>query len=67
MAKKKKEDHKPRKLLITFEVEESQTECCECLFGGVCPYACGFANMIDCAKYNLKTIELKSIEPVSGG
>lgn len=64
MGKKKKEDPKPRKFLITFEVEENQTNCCECLFGHVCPYACAFGDKLDCAKYNLATVHLKSIEPM---
>ena len=34
---KKKEDPKPKKVLITFEVEEDPTNCCECIFGGTCP------------------------------
>lgn len=62
--KKKKEEPKPRKMKITFEVEESQTNCCECLFGGTCPYACAFSSKLDCARYNLSTLELKSIEPM---
>ena len=65
MAKKKKEDPKPRKVLITLEVEENQTKCCECLFGATCPYACSFAAMLDCAKYDLSSVKLKSIKPVS--
>ena len=64
MAKKKKEDPKPRKVLITVEVEEKQTNCCECLFGATCPYACSFAAVLDCAKYDLSTVQLKSIEPM---
>jgi hypothetical protein len=67
MGKKKKEDPKPRKILITFEVEENQTNCCECLFGGTCPYTCAFADKLDCAKYNLATLQLKSIEPIEEG
>lgn len=62
--KTKKEDPKPRKVLITFEVEESQTHCCECLFGGTCPYVCSLAGKLDCAIYNLATLELKEIVPV---
>ena len=61
---KKKEEPKPRKVKITFEVEESQTQCCECIFGGLCPYACSFSQLLDCTKYNLATLELKSVEPV---
>ena len=61
---KKKEEPKPRKAKITFEVEESQTRCCECLFGATCPYACPIADKLDCAKYNLATLELLNVEPV---
>ena len=60
--KKKKEDQKPRKVLITFEVEESQTHCCECLFGATCPYTCSIAGKLDCAKYDLATLELKEVK-----
>ena len=61
--RRKIDQPKPRKVLITFEVEENQTKCCECLFGGVCPYACGFAGKLDCSIYDLSTIELKDIRP----
>lgn len=61
--RRKKDQPKPKKVLITFEVEENQTKCCECLFGGVCPYACGFVGKLDCSKYDLSTIELKDIRP----
>lgn len=61
--KKKKEDPKPRKVILTFEVEESQTRCCECLFGATCPYACAFADKVDCARYDLATLKLISVEP----
>lgn len=61
--KRKKEEQKPGKVQVTFEVEESQTHCCECLFGGTCPYACGFASLLDCAKYNLSTLKLVSVKP----
>lgn len=61
---KKKEAPKPRKVKITFEVEESQTRCCKCLFGATCPYACPIAAKLDCAKYNLATLELLNVEPV---
>ena len=64
MAKKKKEDPKPRKMLITFEVEEKQTNCCECLFGETCPYTCTFADKLDCTLYDFSTLQLKSIEPM---
>lgn len=63
---KKKEDPKPRKVVLTFEVEESQTKCCECLFGATCPYSCTFADKVDCARYNLATLELISVEPKEG-
>ena len=63
MKKKiKNEDQKPRKVQIVFEVEENQTKCCECLFGHVCPYACAFGDKLDCAKYDLGTLELKEIK-----
>lgn len=62
---KKKSDPKPRKVQIIFEVEESPTRCCECAFGHVCPYACAFGDKLDCAVYNLGTLELKSIEPIN--
>ena len=61
---KEKEDPKPRKVKITFEVEESQTRYCECLFGATCPYVCPIADKLDCAKYNLATLELLNVEPV---
>ena len=62
--RKKKEEPKPRKLQLVFEVEESQTNCCECLFGAVCPYACAFSGKLDCSKLNLGSLELKSITPI---
>ena len=64
MARTKKETPKPRKVQIIFEVEESQTKCCECLFGHVCPYACAFGNKLDCSIYNLGTMVLKEIRPI---
>lgn len=67
MSRKKKEDPKPRKVLITLEVEEKQTQCCECLFGATCPYACAFAGKLDCARYDLSTLEVKSVIPVQEG
>lgn len=54
-----------RKKRIVFEVEERPTGCCECVFGGICPYECAFAKKLDCAKYNLgtlKLIEIKDLE-----
>ena len=62
--KKKKEEVKPRKVRIVFEAEENHTNCCECLFGGTCPYVCGFSGKLDCSKLNLSTLELVSIVPV---
>ena len=62
--RKKKEEPEPRKVQIVLEVEESQTHCCECLFGGTCPYACAFAGKLDCSKYNLATLELKEIKEI---
>ena len=64
--RKKKEEPKPRKVLVTFEVIEKQTDCCECAFGAACPYACSFSGILDCAKYDLSSIELKSIVPAEG-
>lgn len=64
MAKKKEEDPKPRKIQIIFEVEENQTRCCECLFGATCPYACAFSGKLDCARYDLSTLELKEVKEV---
>lgn len=61
---KKKEEPKPRKVLITFEAIEKQTNCCECTFGAACPYTCSFSEILDCAKYDLSSLELKSVEPV---
>lgn len=61
--RKKKEEPKPRKVQIIFEVEESQTKCCECTFGGICPYACAFPKLLDCSKYDLSTLTVKSITP----
>ena len=61
---KKKIEAKPRRVQIVFEVEEGPTGCCECSFGHVCPYACAFGNKLDCAIYNLATLELKSIKPI---
>lgn len=64
MVKKKKEDPNPRKVQIIFEVEENQTRCCECLFGATCPYACAFSGKLDCARYDLSTLELKEVKEV---
>lgn len=50
------------KAQIIFEVEEGQTNCCECVFGGTCPYACAFANLLDCSKLNLKTLKVVKYE-----
>ena len=62
--RKKKEDPKPRRVQIVFEVEESQTKCCECLFGATCPYTCTIAGKLDCARYDLSTLEQKTIKPI---
>lgn len=62
--RKKKEELKPRKVRITFEVEEISTHCCECLFGASCPYVCPIASKLDCKKYNLATLELTNVEPI---
>lgn len=63
MGKKKKQPGIKKKLIV-FEVEENQTKCCECLFGGVCPYACAFSGKLDCAKYDLGSIRLIEIKDV---
>lgn len=63
MGKKKKQPEIKKKLIV-FEVEENQTKCCECLFGGVCPYACAFYGKLDCAKYDLGSIRLIEIKDV---
>lgn len=53
-----------KKKRIVFEVEERPTNCCECAFGGTCPYACAFSGKLDCAKYNLGTLRLVEIKDV---
>lgn len=53
-----------KKKRIVFEVDETQTNCCECVFGGTCPYACAFLEKLDCAKYNLATLKLIEIKDV---
>jgi hypothetical protein len=53
-----------KKKRIVFEVDETQTNCCECVFGGTCPYACAFSEKLDCAKYNLGTLRLIEIKDV---
>ena len=53
-----------KKKRIVFEVEERPTNCCECLFGGTCPYACAFSGKLDCAKYNLGTLRLVEVKDV---
>ena len=63
MGKKKKQPGIKKKLIV-FEVEENQTKCCECLFGGVCPYACAFSGKLNCAKYDLGSIRLIEIKDV---
>lgn len=51
-----------KKKRIVFEVEERPTNCCECVFGGTCPYACEFSGKLDCAKYNLGTLRLIEVK-----
>lgn len=53
-----------KKKRIVFEVEERPTNCCECVFGRTCPYACAFSGKLDCAKYNLGTLRLVEIKDV---
>jgi hypothetical protein len=53
-----------KKKRIVFEVDEKQTNCCECIFGGICPYECAIAKKLDCAKYNLGTLKLIEIKDV---
>lgn len=53
-----------KKVKVVFEVEERQTNCCECLFGGSCPYACAFSQKLDCSKYNLRTLKLVEVKPL---
>lgn len=62
--RKKKEDPKPSKVRIIFEVEESSTHCCECVFGASCPYVCPIASKLDCKMYDLATLKLTSVEPL---
>ena len=62
--KKKKETPTPRKVQIVLEVEENHTGCCECLFEDTCPYSCAFAGKLDCARYDLSSVVLKSINPI---
>lgn len=59
---KRKPDEKPKKVLITFEAELNPTRCCECTFGGTCPYVCSFANKLDCGKYDLGSIKLVEVK-----
>ena len=61
---KKRFETKVKKVRVTFEVEERPTNCCECLFGGTCPYECAFSGKLDCAKYNLGTLKLVEIKDV---
>ena len=63
---KKRFEPKVKKKRIVFEVEEHPTKCCECLFGGTCPYECAFSGKLDCAKYNLGTLKLIEIKEVEG-
>lgn len=61
---KKRFIEKVKKVRVTFEVEERHTRCCECLFGGTCPYVCAFLEKLDCAKYNLGSMRLVEIKDV---
>lgn len=61
---KKKFLNSVKKKRVIFEVEEGPTRCCECLFGGTCPYACAFPGKLDCAKYNLGTLRLIEVNDV---
>jgi hypothetical protein len=63
MSKKKFFDSVKKKRVV-FEIEERPTGCCECVFGGSCPYECDFAKKLDCAKYNLATLKLIEIKDV---
>ena len=63
MSKKRVQTNVKKKRIV-FEVEERSTNCCECLFGGVCPYACAFSGKLDCAKYNLGTLRLVEVKDV---
>lgn len=58
---RKKKERTIKKVQIVLEVEERPTKCCECVFGGKCPYACAFAGKLDCAKYDLGSVVLKEI------
>lgn len=61
---KKKFFNSVKKKRVVFEIEERPTGCCECVFGGACPYECAFAKKLDCAKYNLGTLKLIEIKDV---
>lgn len=61
---KKRFETKVKKVQIVFEVEEHPTKCCECLFGGTCPYACAFSGKLDCARYNLGTLKLVGVKDI---
>lgn len=63
MAKKRFET-KVKKVRVVFEVEERPTGCCECVFGGSCPYQCAFAEKLECTKYNLSTLRLIDVKDV---
>lgn len=63
---KKKVEAKPKKVQILFEAEVNPTKCCECLFGGTCPYSCAFAGKLDCATYDLGSIKVVEIKTVEG-
>lgn len=61
---KKRFQTNAKKKRIVFEVEERQTGCCECVFGGTCPFACAFSGKLDCAKYNLDTLRIVEVKDV---
>ena len=63
MSKKRVQTNAKKKRIV-FEVEERPTNCCECLFGGTCPYACAFSGKLDCAKYNLGTLRIVEVKDV---
>lgn len=49
---------------VVTEAVDVLRNCCECVFGGTCPYACAFSGKLDCAKYNLGTLRLVEIKDV---
>ena len=52
-----KDKTNPQKVRLVFEAEINPTKCCECVFGGTCPYVCAFANKLDCKTYDLSTLK----------